>query len=71
MLKARLFRLIHSPSFREGYTHWILSLEDTRKKIEAWRMEYITFRPHGFLGDLTSETFIKNQVSKAKISTLA
>jgi putative transposase len=28
-------------------------LKDTPEKIEAWRMEYDSFRPHGSLGGLT------------------
>lgn len=33
--------------------HWFLDREDARNKIEAWRIEYNGFRPHGMLGDLT------------------
>ena len=33
------------------------------KKIEAWREEYNTFRPHSFLGNLTPEMFIEKQVN--------
>ena len=31
---------------------WFLCLEDARAKIEAWRREYDTERPHGALGNL-------------------
>ena len=34
-------------------THWFLSLEDARDKIEAWRQEYNEGRPHTSLGYLT------------------
>src|SRR5690606_10184239 len=41
-------------SFRDEClnTNWFLSLEDAREKIEVWREEYNTFRPHSFLGNL-------------------
>lgn len=60
-------------SFRDEClnAHWFLSLEDAREKIEAWRTEYNTFRPHSNLGDLTPEMFIEKQVNKAEFSTLA
>jgi putative transposase len=37
--------------------HWFLSLEDARIKIEAWRREYNSHRPHSALGNLTPEEF--------------
>lgn len=36
-----------------------LSLEDAKKKIEAWRMDYNTHRPHSSLGNLTPGEFAK------------
>jgi len=30
--------------------HWFLSLEDARQKIEKWRIDYNTIRPHSSLG---------------------
>jgi putative transposase len=30
--------------------HWFMSLEDAKAKIEAWRVEYNTERPHSALG---------------------
>ena len=30
-------------------THWFLSLEDAREKIESWRRDYNHFRPHSSL----------------------
>jgi putative transposase len=50
--------------------HWFLSLEDTKEKIEIWREEYNTFRPHSCLGDMTPEMFIEKQVKTAEFSTL-
>jgi len=37
--------------------HWFLSLDDARKKIDAWRREYNSLRPHSSLRDLTPEEF--------------
>ncbi len=34
-------------------THWFLSLEDARVKIDAWRRDYNESRPHTSLGWLT------------------
>jgi hypothetical protein len=34
-------------------THWFLSLEDARAKIDAWRRDYNESRPHTSLGWLT------------------
>ncbi len=38
--------------------HWFLDLKDARDKLESWRLDYNTFRPHSSLGDLTPEEFI-------------
>lgn len=38
-------------------THWFLSLEDTRAKIEAWRRDYNETRPHTSLGFRTPAEF--------------
>ena len=37
--------------------HWFLSLEDARRVIEAYRVEYNTIRPHSSLGNLTPAEF--------------
>jgi len=49
-------------SFRDEClnAHWFLSLQDAREKIESWRTEYNTFRPHSSLGDLTPSEYAKN-----------
>ena len=39
--------------------HWFLSLQDAKEKIESWRDEYNTFRPHSSLDDLTPREFAK------------
>lgn len=38
--------------------HWFLSLEDAQKKIEAWRIEYNSERPHSALDYQTPDEFI-------------
>ncbi len=38
-------------------THWFLSIEDARTKIEAWRRDYNASRPHTALGYLTPQEF--------------
>lgn len=46
-------------SFREEclQTHWFLSLEDAKIKIETWRKDYNEFRPHSSLGYRTPKEF--------------
>jgi putative transposase len=39
--------------------HYFVTLEEAKKIIEAWRLEYNTFRPHGSLKGLTPEEFRK------------
>ena len=48
-------------SFRDEClnTNWFLSLDDTKEKIETWRMEYNQYRPHSSLNDLTPEEFYR------------
>ncbi|GAB5518603.1 MAG: hypothetical protein RhofKO_08540 [Rhodothermales bacterium] len=38
--------------------HWFLSLPDAEAKIEAWRMEYNSYRPYSSLGDLTPDAYV-------------
>jgi len=46
-------------SFREEclQTHWFLSLEDAKLKIETWRRDYNEYRPHSSLGYRTPLDF--------------
>jgi putative transposase len=37
--------------------HWFVSLEDVRKTIEEWRIDYNEIRPHSSLGGLTPKEF--------------
>ena len=39
--------------------HWFLSLDDARKKIEAWRQDYNHHRPHSALGNVTPAQFAR------------
>jgi putative transposase len=52
-------------SFRDEClnTHWFLSLQDAREKIESWRQEYNNFRPHSALGNLLPRQFAQGLVS--------
>jgi putative transposase len=47
-------------SFRDECLNlnWFLSVEDARRKIEAWREEYNSFRPHQSLGGLSPDMFL-------------
>ena len=46
-------------SFRDEYlnTHWFLSLDDARQKIESWRVDYNHFRTHSSIGDVPPAEF--------------
>lgn len=48
-------------SFRDEClnANWFLSLEDARRKIEAWRKDYNEYRPHTALGDKTPKDFVQ------------
>lgn len=41
--------------------NWFTSLADAREKIETWRRDYNTIRPHSSLNDLTPEEFVKTE----------
>jgi putative transposase len=45
-------------------THWFLSVEDAKAKIEAWRRDYNAFRPHSALGQLTPQEFAAQTARK-------
>jgi transposase InsO family protein len=47
-------------------TSWFLSLADARDRIEAWRIDYNTERPHSALGHLTPKAFAR-QDQQARI----
>ena len=58
-------------SFRDEClnAHWFLSLQDAQEKIESWRIEYNTFRPHSSLGDLTPSNFAEQHQTTAQKDT--
>lgn len=45
--------------------HWFLSLDEASTKLEAWRVDYNTERPHSALGLQTPEQFVKEWRLKA------
>jgi len=57
-------------SFRDEClnTHWFLSLDDAREKIETWRRDYNEFRPHSALNNMTPEENTKKHSKKSEIS---
>jgi putative transposase len=40
--------------------HWFLSMQDARRKIESWRVDYNQVRPHSSLGDRPPEEFVRD-----------
>ena len=56
-------------SFRDEClnTNWFLSLRDTREKIESWKKEYNSFRPHSSLENMTPDEFREKQLKRPKI----
>ena len=53
-------------------THWFLSLEDAKIKIEEWRKDYNEFRPHSSIGNMPPRHYalevIKQQFKTKKIA---
>ena len=62
-------------SFREEClnTHWFLSLDDARQKIESWRVDYNHFRTNSSIGDVPPAEFAAQFTSppNAEFSTSA
>lgn len=54
-------------SFRDECpnTNWFLSIDDARKKVDAWRRDYKGFRPHSSLGNLPRNS-AGNNASEAR-----
>ena len=50
--------------------HWFLSLEDAQAKIDLWREEYNSYRPHSSIDDLTPDEFEEAYEKQARNSTL-
>jgi putative transposase len=49
--------------------HVFISLDDARRKIEAWRQDYNQVRPHSSLGHLTPDEFRRTTISHNPTST--
>ena len=39
--------------------HWFMSLQDTKEKLDAWRLDYNEARPHSSLGNLAPGEFVR------------
>jgi putative transposase len=53
--------------------HIFLSLEDARRKIEAWREDYKADRPHHSLNNMTPNEFstsLSDEITKLKVVQL-
>lgn len=48
--------------------HWFTDVTDAKRVIEAWRIEYNTFRPHSSLGGLTPEEFAVRQEREKSVT---
>jgi len=44
--------------------HQFLSIDDARRKIEAWRIDYNLHRPHNSLGQLTPSEFLSRSINE-------
>ncbi|MDR1076856.1 MAG: transposase, partial [Xanthomonadaceae bacterium] len=57
-------------SFRDEClnTHWFLSLEDARQKIESWRQDYNHFRTHSAIGDIPPAEYAAQFQLQSKMS---
>ena len=42
--------------------HWFLGLDDVKEKVESWRQDYNTERPHSALNNLTPEEFASSKI---------
>jgi putative transposase len=47
--------------------HWFMSLEDAQEKIDHWRLEYNSYRPHSSIDDMTPDEFEQNYEMKPGI----
>lgn len=47
--------------------HWLLSLGDARRLIEAWQVDYNTVRPHSAPGNLTPQAYYQQRCSPAPL----
>ncbi|MBB6244854.1 transposase InsO family protein [Rhodanobacter sp. MP1X3] len=49
-------------------THWSLSLEDAREKIESWRVDYNHFRPHSSLANSALALFATSKTGSGSLT---
>ena len=59
-------------SFRDEClsTNWFLSIDDAKEKIEAFRQDYNSFRPHSSLGGLTPNQVIEEYLKDSNFLIL-
>jgi len=59
-MNERVFPLHRCAGVKAGIViwHWFLSLDDARKKIEAWRVDHNEYRPHQSLSDRIPQELI-------------
>lgn len=48
--------------------HWFVTMEQARRVIEAWRIEYNTERPHSSLGELTPNEYAERCLTREKMA---
>ena len=48
--------------------NWFLSLADAHYKMERWREDYNSHRPHSSLGDLTSVEFAESCIASGQLT---
>jgi putative transposase len=48
--------------------HWFINLADAQQKIEDWRCEYNTFRPHSSLGGMPPSEFASRQMNEERLA---
>lgn len=48
--------------------HWFINLSDAKEKIEKWRCEYNTFRPHSSLGGMPPSLFAAGHLKEERLT---
>ena len=48
--------------------HWFVTMEQARRVIEAWRIEYNTERPHSSLGELTPTEYAERCLAREELA---
>jgi putative transposase len=62
-------RVQHAPPFNGKFraeclnAHWFMSLDDARRKCEAWRRDYNEQRPHSSIGNKVPIELIDRSVA--------